>query len=438
MSCIRYLQQTLPSLLHMPFMLRAIVLYTITRPGFQMHETVKGSSMALSGIRVVDLTRILAGPFCTMLLADMGAEVIKIESPNRGDPVRGQGAIKHGMSWYFAQFNRNKRSLTLDLYSDDGKTILAELIRRADVLVENYRPGVLAEMGFDPARLNALNPALIVTSINGYGSIGPYADRPSFDFIAQAMSGFMSTSGHAEGEPLRTGVPIGDLLAGLYAAFGTVSALVARGGRSFGQGQRVETSLNNSLISMMAYLSAHYFATGEVPPRTGNDHPVVAPYGVFHAADGDVAIAPSNDLIVRRFFEALDLAQVLNDPDFATNAARVRHRTRLNALVNDRIRQRPVATWITQLNAAGVPCGRILDLAEVFADPQVLAQEMVLDVDHPDAGPIRMTGFPVKLSATPAQLRLPAPALGAHSEAILHDLGYSPEQIAALKRQGVV
>lgn len=392
--------------------------------------------MALSGIRVVDLTRILAGPFCTMLLADMGAEVIKIESPNRGDPVRQQGVMKHGMSWYFAQFNRNKQSLTLDLYSAAGKIILAELLQRADVLVENYRPGVLAEMGFDSARLHELNPALVVTSINGYGSTGPYADRPSFDFIAQAMSGFMSTNGHPDGEPLRTGVPIGDLLAGLYAAFGTVSALVAR--RGSGQGQRVEASLNNSMISMMAYLSAQYFATGEVPPRTGNDHPVVAPYGLFHAADGDVAIALSNDLFVRRFFDALNLRHLLNDADFATNAARVRHRARLNALINDIIRQRPVAIWIAQLNEAGVPCGRIMNLAETFADPQVLAQDMVMDVEHPDAGAIRMTGFPVKLSDTPAQMRLPAPKLGAHSEAILRDLGYDKEQIATLRHQGVV
>jgi crotonobetainyl-CoA:carnitine CoA-transferase CaiB-like acyl-CoA transferase len=394
--------------------------------------------MALSGIRVVDLTRILAGPFCTMLLADMGAEVIKIESPTRGDPVRDQGVIKHGMSWYFAQFNRNKQSLTLDLYSAEGKAILAALLQRADVLVENYRPGVLDAMGFDTAHLSALNPALVLTSINGYGSTGPYADRPSFDFIAQAMSGFMSTNGHPEGEPLRTGVPIGDLLAGLYAAFGTVSALVARGGLGSGKGQRVETSLNNSMISVMAYLSAQYFATGEVPPRTGNDHPVVAPYGLFCAADGDVAIAPSNDLFARRLFEALDLEHLLNDPDFATNAARVRNRARLNALINAKIAQRSVADWIAQLNEAGVPCGRIMDLAEALADPQVLAQEMVLDVDHADAGVIRMTGFPVKLSDTPAQLRLPAPTLGAHSEAILRDLGYDTEQIAVLRRQRVI
>jgi crotonobetainyl-CoA:carnitine CoA-transferase CaiB-like acyl-CoA transferase len=389
--------------------------------------------MALSGIRVVDLTRILAGPFCTMLLADMGADVVKIESPKGGDPVREQGAIINGLSWYFAQFNRNKKSVTLDLYSDEGKAVLADLIRRSDVLVENYRPGVLAQMGFDEARLNALNPALIVASINGYGSTGPQAERPSFDFVAQAMSGFMSLNGDAKGQPMRTGVPMADLIAGLYAAFGIVSALVSRGGPGSGQGQRVESSLMNGMISLLAYLSAQYFATGEVPSRAGNDHPVVCPYGLFQAADGDVAIAPSNDLIARRLFDAIELTHVLDDPDFATNSARLHNRERMNALVNEKIRQRPVVEWIAYLNEAGVPCGRVMDLSEVFSDPQVLAQEMVLDMAHPGAGTVRMTGFPVKLSSTPARLRLPAPALGADNDAVFRELGYSAERIAALR-----
>lgn len=244
--------------------------------------------MALAGIRVVDLTRILAGPFCTMLLADMGADVIKIESPKGGDPVRGQGVIKDEVSWYFAQFNRNKKSLTLDLYQPEGKAVLADLLRRADVLVENYRPGVLAEMGFDEDRLNALNPALIVASINGFGSTGPYADRPSFDFIAQAMSGFMNANGDPDGQPMRSGLPISDLVSGLYAAFGVVSALVARGGPGSGLGQRVESSLNNGMISLLAYLSAFYFATGEVPPRTGNNHPTLHRTVVGHRHVGFV------------------------------------------------------------------------------------------------------------------------------------------------------
>jgi crotonobetainyl-CoA:carnitine CoA-transferase CaiB-like acyl-CoA transferase len=391
----------------------------------------------LSGIKVVDLTRILAGPFCTQLLADLGADVIKVEPPGRGDPVRAQGAIKDGLSWYYAQFNRNKKSLTLDLYAEEGRVVLADLIRRADVLVENYRPGVLDKMGFHEARLHELNPGLVVGSVNGYGSSGPYVDRPAFDFIAQAMSGFMSVSG-APGEPMRAGPPIADLVAGLYAAFGIIAALLARGRSAPAQGQRVEASLTGGLISMLAYFSAQYFATGDVPVRTGNDHPVVYPYGLFHAADGEVAIAPSTPVHVRRFLETVELGHLLEDAAFADNAARVRNRERLRPLIDAALATATVEQWIRRLNAAGVPCGRVMNLAEVFSDPQVLAQEMMLEVEHPSHGPVRMTGFPVKLGKTPAQLRRPAPALGEHTDAVLRELGYPPDRIAALRTAKVV
>ena len=394
--------------------------------------------MPLAGVRVVDLTRILAGPFCTQLLADLGAEVIKVEQPGRGDPVRAQGVIRDGLSWYFAQFNRNKKSITLDLYQDEGKRVLATLLRRVDVLVENFRPGVLERMGFSESHLRELNPGLVVASVNGYGSTGPYADRPAFDFIAQAMSGFMSVTGPAGGEPLRAGQPISDLVAGLYAAFGVLAALLARERGTTTGGQRVEAALTNGLISMMAYFSASYFATGALPERTGNDHPVVYPYGLFHAADGDVAIAPSTPAIVERLLDELGLADLLQDPDFATNAARVAHRERLRAIVNAKIGEATVAAWIERLNRAGVPCGRVMDLEDVFADPQVLAQEMVLEAEHPGHGRVRMTGFPVKLSATPARFRHPAPGLGEHTDQILADAGYSPDQVAALRQTGVI
>ncbi|UUX50806.1 CoA transferase [Nisaea acidiphila] len=380
--------------------------------------------MPLSDIRVVDLTRILAGPFCTQLLADMGAEVLKIETPS-GDPVRGQGIVKQGVSWYFAQFNRNKRSVVLDLYTDEGKKSLARLIETADVLVENYRPGVLAKMGFDQTRLDALNPNLIVTSVNGYGSTGPYVDRPSFDFIAQAMSGFMSVNGPDGGDPMRAAPPMSDLIAGLYAAFGTVTALHARG--RIGRGQRVESSLTGGLISMMGYLSAEYFATGEVPKRSGNDHPIVAPYGLFHASDGMVAVAPSNDAFVVRFLDCIGLGQLLEQTDYATNERRMRNRPALNAAINEVMERKPVDHWIEAINKAGCPCGRVMNLEEVFSDPQVLSQDLVLDVEQPDGSTIRMTGFPVKLSDTPARLRHPVPALGADTEAVLASLGPVPE-----------
>jgi CoA:oxalate CoA-transferase len=393
---------------------------------------------ALHDVVVLEVATGVAGPYVGRLLADLGAQVIKVEPPGRGDPVRGQGAIRDGLSWYYAQFNRNKKSLTLDLYGDAGRAVLADLIRGADVLVENYRPGVLAKMGFDPARLKEINPALVVGSVNGYGSTGPYADRPAFDFIAQAMSGFMSVTGAADQAPVRAGPPIADLIAGLYAAFGIAAALVARGGPGAGQGQRVEASLTGGLISMLAYFSAQHFTTGQLPERTGNDHPVIYPYGLFHAADGDVAIAPSTPVHVRRLLEALELGRLLDDPAFADNAARVRNRERLRPLINARIGQATVEAWIERLNAAGVPCGRVMNLAEVFADPQVLAQEMVVEIEHPGHGRVRMTGFPVKLSATPAQLRRPAPQLGEHTDLVLGALGYSPERIATLRRDGVV
>lgn len=374
---------------------------------------------ALAGIRVIDLTRILAGPFCTQLLADMGAEVIKVEPPG-GDPVRAQGAKVDGYSWYFAQFNRNKKSVVLDLYTEEGKAALARLIGTADVLVENYRPGVLAKMGFDDARLEALNPRLITASVNGYGSTGPYVDRPAFDFIAQAMSGFMAVNGDPDGPPRRAAPPVSDLIAGLYSAFGVTAALEAR--HRTGRGQKVESSLTGGLMSMMAYLSAEYFATGRNPTRTGNDHPIVAPYGLFEAADGEIAVAPSHDIMVARFLGVLGLADLLNEPDYADNARRMANRSALNALINAVTRTRSVDHWIAAVNKAGCPCGRVMGLDEVFTDPQVLAQEMVIESTRPGRVPIKMTGFPVKMSDTPCTVHLPPPELGEHTDEVLGGL----------------
>ncbi|MFO7854642.1 MAG: CoA transferase [Paracoccaceae bacterium] len=390
----------------------------------------------LADVRVIDLTRILAGPFCSMILGDLGADVIKVESPPEGDHVRQQGAILDGLSWYFAAFNRNKRSMTLDLRSEAGKAVLSRLLEDADVLVENYRPGVLAEMGFTPERLAGINPRLVVASVNGYGSTGPYADRPAFDFITQAMSGFMAVNGTPETGPLRAAPPVTDLVAGLYAALGTVAALRTRD--RDGAGQRVEASMMMGMVSLMAYLSAAQLATGEAPVPSGNDHPIASPYGLFRCADGAVAVAPSTQRILARFLGQLGLAHLLEDERYDTVPKRQARRAELNAMIDAVMSRETVDAWIERLNAAGVPCGKVQSLAEVMEDPQVLHQEMVLDVPHPGHGTVRMTGFPVKLSETPCTLRRPAPDLGAATEEVLAEAGYSPEEIAALRAEGAV
>ena len=389
----------------------------------------------LTGIRVVDLTRVLSGPFCTMLLADMGADVIKVET-GQGDTVRAQGDTAKGMSWYFAAFNRNKRSIVIDLRSSDGKEVLAKLIEGADVLVENFRPGVLAEMGFTAERLRALNPRLIVGTVNGYGSSGPYVDRPAFDFIAQAMSGFMATTGESGGAPMRAGPPITDLVAGLYCAFGIVNALRARD--QTGRGQRVEAAMVNGMVSMLAYLASEYFSTGTAPARTGNDHPIASPYGLFATANGDIAVAPATTEIMQKFFKAIGVPGAIDNAAYKTAELRRARRAELNAMVNEQLRAHPQDYWITTLNAAGVPAGKVYSIPELFDDPQIKAQDMVLDIEHPGQGMVRMVGFPVKLSDTPCVVRYPAPELGAHTAEVLAEAGLSANEIAALKAAKVL
>ncbi|MFV0295791.1 MAG: CaiB/BaiF CoA transferase family protein [Hyphomicrobiaceae bacterium] len=389
----------------------------------------------LSGIRVVDLTRVLSGPFATMLLADMGADVIKIETRG-GDPVRKQGDTSQGMSWYFAAFNRNKRSVVLDLRKPEGKQVLERLLVDADVLIENFRPGVLDEMGFPADKLESINPRLVVASINGYGSTGPYVDRPAFDFIAQAMSGFMATTGAPDGDPMRASPPITDLIAGLYCAYGVVNALRARD--QTGRGQRVEAAMVNGMVSMLAFLASEYFSTGTEPARTGNDHTICSPYGLFHARDGAIAIAPATREILEKFLRALGIEEILDRPDMQTEPQRRDARAELNALVNDKLGHQTQDYWIENLNKAGVPCGKVLTISEVFSDPQIAAQDMVIDVEHPGKGVVRMTGFPVKLSDTPCVVRRPAPGLGADGAEVLAEFGFTAEDIAALQSAKVV
>lgn len=400
------------------------------------HVASAADQGSLAGIRVIDLTRVISGPFCTQILGDHGADVIKIEPPGRGDIVRTQGNIVRGFSWYFAQFNRNKRSLTLDLRSDDGKAILHRLLEDADVLVENFRPGVLAKMGLADEVLRERYPHLVVGRINGFGSTGPYRDRPAYDFIAQAMSGFMGVNGRDGGEPMRAAPPLSDMIASQNLAFGISAALVRR--ERTGQGDIVETALTNGLIAMMSYLAADYFATGEIPARTGNDHPMLYPYGLFQASDGEVAIAPSNNIMVERFLGALDMLHLLEDERFACNERRMANREALRDTLNAVIRQKTVHEWIDHLNEAGVPCGRVYDLREAFENPQAQAQQMRLELDQGEFGQVPTTGFPVKMREAPAALHAPAPQLGEHTRDILSELGIDDETTKALQERGVI
>jgi crotonobetainyl-CoA:carnitine CoA-transferase CaiB-like acyl-CoA transferase len=387
--------------------------------------------LPLAGYRIIDMTRVLSGPFCSMLLGDLGADVIKIEAPD-GDPVRRQGAGREGLSWYFAAFNRNKRSIVLDLKSAKDRATFTALLRGADALVDNFRPGVLARMGFDETALQVIRPGLVTCSITGFGADGPYRDRPAFDFIAQAMSGFMSTNGRPDEPPLRSGLPISDLVAGLYGAFGVTAALLRR--EKTGSGDHVDVSLTNSMISMLAYIASTYFATGEAPPRTGNDHPIAAPYGLFRTKDEEIAIAPPDDTFFARLADALDLPELKADPDFADNPRRVRNRARLTALIETKLMTHGAAHWVAHLNAAGVPCGPVYGLAGVFADPQVQSQEMAIDVPHPGRGVVRMLGFPMKFTNAPCRVRYPAPEVGQHTTELLEELDQATPSAGKPKR----
>jgi crotonobetainyl-CoA:carnitine CoA-transferase CaiB-like acyl-CoA transferase len=365
-----------------------------------------------------------------MILGDLGADVIKIEPP-KGDPVRAQGTMTEGHSGYFAGFNRNKRSVVLDLYSPAGKAALNRLLADADVLVENFRPGTLEKLGLTAAALKALNPRLIIASVNGYGSEGPYVDRPAFDFIAQAMSGFMGVNGEADGPPMRAAPPVSDLIAGIYAAVGILAAVQGR--ERTGEGQTVEVAMVNGLLSLMAYLSSEYFATNELPQRTGNDHPLVYPYGLFRCSDGQIAVANSHDQILQRFLDRLDLGWVMSDPRYDSNPKRMAAREALRTLIDSRMAGNTQQHWLDVLNAAGVPCGLVQDLAQVFADPQIAAQQMVIETPLQDGPALKVLGFPIKLGSTPCAVHRPVPRLGGHTGEVLAEAGLSRDEIARLR-----
>lgn len=393
---------------------------------------------ALEGLRVLDFSRILAGPFCTMLLADLGADVIKIEQPGSGDGTRQWGPPWWGeaqdeLSAYYLSINRNKRSLTLNLKSEAGRALARRLASRSAVLVENFKAGSMARFGLGYDDLRAENPALVYCSVTGFGQDGPYRDRPGYDYVIQAMSGLMSISGPVEGPPTKLGVAISDVIAGLFAASAILAAV--RHAERTGEGQYIDVALLDTSIAALVNVASNFLVSGQAPRRYGNQHPNIVPYQTFRAADGEFVLACGNDRQYARLCELVGQPDLRDDPRFATNPARVQHRDDLVPLLADIFRERPAAEWVEMLLAAGIPAGPINDLPAILSDPHIAARGLV----HQEPDGLRMVGPPARLSETPAEVRSAPPRLGEHTDAVLGEmLGLDADAIAALRDQGAI
>jgi formyl-CoA transferase len=394
-------------------------------------------SQPLDGIFVLDLSRALAGPYCSMMLADMGATVLKIEQPGVGDTARSWGPpFQAGESSYFLSVNRNKQSMALNLRDARGTEILRRLVAQSDVLLENFVPGTLDRYGFSYDTCRAIKSDIIYCSISGFGQIGPDRERAAYDQIAQGLGGIMSVTGEPDGEPTRVGIALADISAGMFAAFAIVSALYHR--LRTGEGQYIDTSLLDGQLAMLTYQSGRYFATGEAPKSSGNHHATIAPYGVYRASDAYFNLAVGTDDLWRRFCNALGLETLYNDPRFTTNQDRMAHRAELNAILEDYFKQHTAAEIDERLNAVGVPCGPVHNLHAAFNNPQVKALGSVRELEHPTVGPIKVVGPPYRLSATPATVRTPPPTLGQHTDETLRRLGYDDTEIHALREAKVI
>jgi len=392
---------------------------------------------ALDGITVLDLTRVLSGPYCTMMLADMGARVIKVEQPGKGDDTRGWGPpFQNGESAYFLSINRNKESVTLNLKHPEGRRVLDALIEKSDVLVENFRPGTLDKMGLGYETLSKQRPDLVYCSISGFGQTGPRRREPGYDAVMQGEGGLMSITGSNDGPSYRLGVAIADIVSGMFSAYGIAVALLAR--HRTGRGQFVDVGMLDAVTALLTYQAGIYFATETAPPRLGNRHPTIVPYETLEAADGDLVVAVGNDQLWKTFCGVLELETLANDARFQTNKDRVSAHAELRPLLVERLKTRPAAEWLSKLKEAGVPCGGVRDLDQLFSDPQIIDRAMVVALDHPAAGLIQQLGVPIKLGDTPGAVRTPPPLLGEHTEAILKEIGKSIEEVEALKQSGAV
>ncbi|MBI4635263.1 MAG: CoA transferase [Candidatus Rokubacteria bacterium] len=392
---------------------------------------------ALDGLRVLDLTQAMAAPFCTMNLADMGAEVIKIEPPGEGEQMRHPGAaVRHGHSGTFMAVNRGKRSLTVNLKVPEGVEVVRRLAGTADVFVQNYRPGVAQRLGIGYEDLSRLNPRLIYCAISGFGATGPYASRGGYDLIAQGMSGIISVTGDEDGPPAKAGLPVSDLAAGLFGAYGILCALEHR--EKTGEGQLVDTSLLEAAMALTVWESTEYWVTGQVPRPVGSAHRLSAPYQAIRARDGYFTVGANHDRLFHALCRALGRPDLAEDPRFQGNSDRFERRVELIREIETTTVGEPRAHWLERLEREGVPSGPINTYPEALADPHTLARRMVVDIVHPGAGPIKALGVPVKLSDTPGAVDRPAPLLGQHTAEILTELGYTEAEQGLLRQRGVV
>ncbi|MFQ5684106.1 MAG: CaiB/BaiF CoA transferase family protein [Candidatus Binatia bacterium] len=392
----------------------------------------------LDGIRVLDLTRALAGPYCTMFLGDLGAEVVKIERPHVGDDSRGWGPPFLGdESAYFLSINRNKRSVTIDMKSPQGIELVRRLARISDVFVENFRPGTMERLGLGERELRGLNPRLIYASLSGFGADGPMKNYPGYDLIMQAWGGFMSITGMADGEPTKVAVAIIDVVAGLMLGKAIMAALFAR--ERTGVGQRIDTSLLEAEVACLIPFASDYLASGKIPGRLGNAHPNIVPYQSFKTQDGYLVVGAASEGNWRRLCEAIEMPELSDDSRFAKNAQRVENREELIRLLSAVFLKRDSATWIRLLGEGGIPCAPVNTIDQVFSAPQVLHRKMLIEVEHPTAGTVRMAGLPLKLSNTPASVRLAPPVLGQHSEEVLRAwLKMSDHEVEDFKKRGII